>query len=437
MNTTSSFQDGPALWRRAREVISCGTGLLSKRASMFGDGHWPSYFSRCEGCEVWDLSGRKYVDFAGGIGAVLLGYADPDVTIAVKARLDLGTYCTLVNPQEVELAERLLTLHPWAGKVRYARGGGEAMTMAVRIARAATGKSGVAFCGYHGWHDWYLAANLAGSHSLDGHLIPGLEPAGVPRELAGTAFPFRYNHFKEFEAALARLEGNLAAVVMEPMRSQWPQDDFVARVGEACRRRGGVFILDEITSGLRYGYPGAHNTLKIEPDIIAYAKAMSNGIPFGAIIGRDNVMTAAEKSFISSSYWTDGIGSAAALAVLDKVEKENVQERIWDFGKKFQTSLREIAQRHPEAGVTIGGMPSTPTLTFCSPALQKFFTQKMCERGFLVSSIFYLMHAHKSADLGALLDEMDSVFSLMESVNWEKNADNSLFSKTTGFERLA
>ncbi|MEJ1972440.1 MAG: aminotransferase class III-fold pyridoxal phosphate-dependent enzyme [Lacunisphaera sp.] len=309
---------GPALWQRARAVISGGTGLLSKRAEQFDAIRWPSYFSRCSGCEIWDLNGRRYIDFVGGVGAVLLGYADQDVTAAVRRRLSLGTYCSLLNPQEVELAETLLALHPWAGKVRYARGGGEAMAMSVRIARAATGRSGVAFCGYHGWHDWYLAANLGETDALNGHLLPGLEPRGVPRELRGTSVPFRYNDLASLEAALATLGGNLAAVVMEPMRSQLPQDDFIRKVAERCHAAGAVFVADEVTSGLRYGYPGALARLGIEPDLAVYAKAMSNGFPFGTVIGRDEIMQAADASFISSSYWTDGVGSAAALAVLEK-----------------------------------------------------------------------------------------------------------------------
>ena len=249
--------DGVALWQRARQVISGGTGLLSKRAEQFDAKTWPSYFTRAAGCEVWDLNGRRHLDFVGGVGAVLLGYADPDVTAAVRRRVAAGTYSTRLKPQEVELAELLLALHPWAGKVRYARGGGEAMTMAVRIARAATGRSGVAFCGYHGWHDWYLAANLGEDNALDGHLLPGLEPRGVPRELRGTSVPFRYNDLASLDAALARLGDNAAAVVMEPLRSQLPQDDFLAKAAARCRAAGAVLVVDEVTSGLRYGFPGA------------------------------------------------------------------------------------------------------------------------------------------------------------------------------------
>lgn len=413
-------EQGNVLWGRAREVISGGTGLLSKRAEMFDARHWPAYFSRASGCEVWDLSGKRYVDFAGGIGAVLLGYSDPHVNAAVRRRVNLGTYCSLVNPQEIALAEKLLALHPWAGKVRYVRGGGEAMAVAVRVARAATGRSGVAFCGYHGWHDWYLAANLAEGDALDGHLLPGLVPKGVPRELTGTAVPFFYNNPESFEAALSKLGNNLAAVVMEPMRSTVPADGFLEKVAARCRENGGVLVIDEITSGLRYGYPGAAARLGLEPDIAVYAKAMSNGIPFAAVIGRDAVMEKAADCFISSSYWTDGLGPAAALAVLEKMERLGVFDDVWEKGTLFRSRLKEVVGRYPRCGVRIDGMPPNPLLTF-QPAsgtsaseLKKYYIGAMCKRGFLVSSVYYLMLAHKQHHIDAFFEALESTFSELE-----------------------
>ncbi|MEO5997712.1 MAG: aminotransferase class III-fold pyridoxal phosphate-dependent enzyme [Chitinophagaceae bacterium] len=435
--------NGAALWQHARTVISGGTGLLSKRAEMFGAQQWPTYFSRCSGCEVWDMAGKRYIDFAGGIGAVLLGYADEDVTKAVQRRVAFGTYCSLVSPQEIALADKLLELHPWAGKVRYARGGGEAMTMAVRIARSATGKSGIAFCGYHGWHDWYLAANLGESNALDGHLLPGLAPKGVPRELQGTSVPFVYNDFVSFEKALSKLDGTLAAVVMEPMRSQEPKDDFVAKVAAKCRECGAVFVVDEITSGLRYGFPGALSRIGIDPDIVVYAKAMGNGFPFAAIVGREEVMNEADGSFISSSYWTDGIGPAAALATLEKMQRLDVHQIVWDRGISLLQSLKELAARCPSLKLQVGGMPSTPTLAFQlgehSAAVKTMYVSKMLERGFLVSSIFYLMYAHEERHITLLLEALDIVFREMADIittgNFTEEATTAV--SQPGFIRLA
>lgn len=402
---------GPDLWQYARTLISGGTGLLSKRAERFDAREWPAYFSRCSGCEVWDLDGRRFIDFAGGVGAILLGYADADVNAAVERRVSNGNYCTLVSPEEVELAELLLELHPWAGRVRFARGGGEAMAIAVRIARAATGRSGVAFCGYHGWQDWYLAANLGEDAALDGHLLPGLQPLGVPRELAGTAHGFRYNELESFETVLASLGDDLAAVVMEPMRAQWPTSGFLETVAVRCRERGAVFILDEVTSGWRYGWPGAHAPLGIEPDIAVYAKAMSNGFPAAAIVGRPEVMDAANASFISSSYWTDGIGTTAALASLRKMASLRVQSEVWRRGKALQTSLHEIAGRYPQCELEIGGMPPSPSLNFnLGPSRDTatvLLTRGMLRRGFLLGTQVYVMWAHEGGHIASFLEALE------------------------------
>jgi len=404
---------GPELWTTAKEKISCGTGLLSKRSHLFDPVEWPSYFSRCKGAEIWDLEGRRYTDFTGGVGAILLGHADEEVNAAVHRRVTMGSYCTLVSPDEPMLAERLLSLHPWAGKVRYARGGGEALSLAVRIARAASGKSGVAFCGYHGWSDWYLAANLADDQSLDGHLLPGLAPLGVPRELAGTAVPFRYNDSDSFDKALAKLGENFAAVVMEPMRSEAPRDGFLEEVIAACHRRGAVFVMDEVTSGWRYGFPGASAGLGVQPDIAVYAKAMSNGVPCAAVVGAGAVMDAANGSFISSSYWTDGIGPAAALACIGKMQRVGVQAHVTELGQALQSGLRDIATRHPSLKISTSGQPCAPAITFGlgddSAAAKALMIRGLLHQGILSSSQLYVMWPHTAQHIADYLSALDGV----------------------------
>jgi glutamate-1-semialdehyde 2,1-aminomutase len=410
---------------------------------MFDEKAWPSYFSRCQGAQVWDLDGVGRIDFTGGVGAILLGHSDPDVNAAVHRRVSLCSYCTLAAPEEVELADLLLTLHPWAGKVRYARGGGEALALAVRIARAATGKSGIAFCGYHGWSDWYLAANLGNDAALDGHLLPGLQPLGVPRELAGTAIPFRYNDLASFETAIQKLDGKLAAVVMEPMRSEMPRDNFVQKIAKSCRAAGAVFVLDEVTSGWRCGFPGAAPNVGITPDIAVYAKAMSNGIPCGAIVGRDEVMDAANPSFISSSYWTDGIGAAAALACIRKMQELQVQPHVWRLGETLQSSLREVSARHSALNIKIGGMPCAPSFVFqlgeLSGAAKTLCIRGMLARGYLFSSQLYVMWPHTAAHIGGMAAALDEV---LEEIS-QLHADGLLRQEagvaeiSSGFTRLA
>lgn len=443
LSSPAKQASGPELWAKAKTKISCGTGLLSKRAHLFDEKTWPSYFSRCKGAHVWDLDDRRYVDFTGGVGAILVGHADDDVNAAVHRRVNLGSYCTLASPDEVALADQLLGLHPWAQKVRYARGGGEALGLAVRIARAATSRSGVAFCGYHGWSDWYLAANLGDDAALDGHLLPGLQPLGVPRELAGTAASFRYNDFDSFRAASQKLDGKLAAVVMEPMRSELPRDGFLQKVINACHAAGAVFVLDEVTSGWRFGFPGAAPKLGIEPDIAVYAKAMSNGYPSGAIIGKGAVMDAANASFISSSYWTDGVGTAASFACIGKMQRAGVQQHVWSLGEKLQSGLRDVVARHPALQMKIGSMPCAPSIVFGlgeeSGAAKALMIRHMLERGFLISSQLYVMWPHNEEMIASMLSALDESLALVAQTRERGalKAESGVQTAQQGFARLA
>lgn len=348
---------GQDLYRRARARIPGGTQLLSKRPEMFLPEQWPSYYSRAEGSRVWDLDGRCFLDMSySGIGACVLGYADPDVNAAVCAAVSAGSMTTLNCPEEVELADLLCEIHPWSDMARYTRSGGEAMSVAIRIARAHTRRDKIAFCGYHGWHDWYLAANLVSADHLQGHLLPGLDPVGVPKHLAGTALPFRYNCPDELEQIVRVHRDELAAVVMEPMRSQLPKEGFLKRVAELTRDCGAVLVFDEITAGWRVNSGGLHLLQDIEPDMAVFAKAIANGYPMGAVIGTARVMEAAQSTFISSTAWTERIGPAAALATIRKHRALHVSERLISSGRKIQ-DIWLSAAKTASLPITVGGLP--------------------------------------------------------------------------------
>lgn len=432
---------GPALYRRARRVIPGGTQLLSKRPEMFLPEQWPSYYERAEGAEIWDLDGNRYVDMSyAGIGACVLGYADREVNAAVMEAVGRGSLTTLNCPEEVDLAELLCELHPWAEMVRYARTGGEAMAVAVRIARAKTRKSKIVFSGYHGWHDWYLAANLGTGNALEGHLLPGLEPAGVPGALAGTAIPFVFNDGAGFLEALRRAGDELAAVVMEPARSAMPEREFVELVREETRRRGAVLIFDEITAAWRQTTGGLHLLMGVEPDMAVYAKGISNGYPMAAILGRGEVMEAAQETFISSTYWTERIGPVAALATIRKHGRVKAGERLMATGSAVQEAWREAA-RETGLEITVSGMPPLGRFTFNygnAQAVKTLFTQLMLERGYLASTAFYAMWAHTAEQVRGYREAVVEVFRQLGSAIAEGSVERQLRGGVahTGFARL-
>ena len=405
-----------AMYARAKQLIPGGTQLLSKRPEMFAPGLWPAYAREASGCEVTDLDGRRFIDMTtSGIGSCLLGFADPDVTAAVQRRIALGSMSTLNAAEEVELAELLIELHPWAEQVRYARSGGESMAVAVRIARAATGRDKIAFCGYHGWSDWYLAANVnpaGATDSLQGHLLPGLAPAGVPRGLAGTMLPFTYNRLQELEQHVARHGSELSAVVMEPTRSTDPDPGFLEGVRELCDRCGATLIFDEISSGWRMHLGGVHLKYGVMPDISVFAKAIGNGHPMAAIIGRRRVMDAAQTSFISSTYWTEAVGPTAALATIRKLREVNIAAHTSHIGGLMRDGWKNLGQRLA-VPVRTSGHAALLHLSFDhehAAALGTLLTARMLDRGFLTGSGFYPSYAHKQHHITRYLAAIEPVF---------------------------
>lgn len=436
---------GQALYRKARTLIPGGTQLLSKRPEMFLPEQWPSYYSHASGAAVWDLDGRQYYDMSNnGVGSCPLGYADPDVNAAVKAAIDAGSMTTLNCPEEVGLAELLCELHPWASLVRYARTGGESMAVAVRIARAKTGRSRVAFCGYHGWSDWYLAANLAEEDSLGSKdlLLPGLQPAGVPRELAGTAFGFRHNRIEELKEVVIQHRGDFAAIVCEPQRNEKPAPGFLEEVRDIATHIGAVLIFDEITSAMRLNTGGAHLLYGVKPDLAVFAKGIGNGFPIAAIIGTAAVMQAAQSTFISSTYWTERIGPTAAIATIEKHRRTNAAAHLIAAGRRVQQIWTEAAQ---SAGVHVHvGHPDMPPLSHLrfeygnARAVQTLHCQLMLERGFLDNCGFYATLSHTDEVLSAYDAAVREVFPMVARAISENRVEKLLRGPIghSGFARL-
>lgn len=432
-------QKSQKLWDEAKSIIPGGSQLLSKRAEMALPGLWPAYFKEAKGVEVTDLDGNTYVDMTHmSVGACTLGYRDPDVNKAVKQAINKGTMSSLNAPEEVELARVLLRLHPWAGMVRYARAGGEAMSIAVRIARAHTGKDKVAFCGYHGWHDWYLSTNLASEKNLDGQHLSGLSPVGVPKSLAQTAIPFHYNRIDELEAILKTHD--IGVIVMEPIRHQEPKDDFLKKVRALATKNHIVLVFDEISAGFRLTLGGAHLLYDVEPDIAVFSKAISNGYPMSAIIGRSVVMDIAQETFISSTYWTERVGLTAALATIGKMKEKQVPKHLEKIGKLIEKGWLSAAKKHGLDIVTEGPMCLVSFSFHYSSAqeIKTLFTQEMLRRGFLAGLSVYVSYAHKEHHVRRYLQAVDEVFGLIAQAIKESKVRILLEGPVahTGFSRL-
>jgi len=405
------LNSGQQLWQRAKRVIPGGNMLLSKRAEMFLPEQWPTYFSKASGCRVRDLDGNDYIDMSlMGVGTNTLGYSHSEVNKAVGQAVADGNMSTLNCPEEVYLAERLVELHPWADMVRFARSGGEANAIAIRIARAAAGGDKVAICGYHGWHDWYLAANLNEQRSLDGHLLPGLAPSGVPRALRDSVLTFNYNRFDELEALVSAHE--IGVIKMEVSRNQGPHDDFLVKVRQLATDHNIVLIFDECTSGFRETLGGLHKKYGVEPDMAVFGKALGNGFAITAVIGKRGIMDCAQNTFISSTFWTERIGPAAALKTLKVMERERSWERITAIGKSINEGWQVLADKH-DLDIHITGLPALTAFTIPGEnwlAYKTLITQEMLAKGYLATNSVYACIEHDEETVSDYLEALDPVF---------------------------
>jgi glutamate-1-semialdehyde 2,1-aminomutase len=414
-NEGATMGTGQKLWNRAKQIIPGGNMLLSKRAEMFLPDQWPAYFSKAKGCKLWDLDGNEYTDMSiMGIGTNILGYGHPDVDAAVQQTISAGNMSTFNCPEEVYLAEKLIELHPWADMVRLARSGGEANAIAIRIARAASGKDKIAICGYHGWHDWYLSANLGDGASLDGHLLPGLQPNGVPRNLKGTVFPFNYNNYAELEVLVNTHD--IGVIKMEVVRNQGPEDNFLHKVRKIATERSIVLIFDECTSGFRETFGGLHKKYGIEPDMAIFGKALGNGYGITAIIGKRAVMEAAQSTFISSTFWTERIGPTAALATLKVMEQIKSWKTITQIGLNIRQGWQQLADKHA-LKIDHWGLPALTGFTFRSPnalAYKTLITQEMLAQGYLAGNSVYVCIDHTPEVVAEFFATLDPIFALVK-----------------------
>jgi glutamate-1-semialdehyde 2,1-aminomutase len=407
------------LFERAEQLIPGGTQLISRRPSKFAHGVSPIYVERAKGARIWDIDGNEYIDWVSGIGAIILGYCDPVVDEAVRRQIDSGTIYSINHELEVELAEELVATIPCAEMVRYAKGGGEACAIAVRIARGVSGRDKILFCGYHGWHDWYLAANLSADANLDEHLFTGIDPTGVPRALAGTAIPFPYGDVAALGERLDAHCGEIAAIIMEPMRSEFPPAGYLEAVAKLAHDHDVLLIFDEVSTGFRLTPGGVQPHFGVVPDMAVFAKSISNGYAMGAVVGRRDVMEPAARMFISSTYWSDTLGLRAALTTLREIRRRDVPAIVQQTGAEIQRRLNAVAV---ETGCPVRcvGASFHPHLRFDVPdpsrqsMVATLYMQEMAKRGCHGYPSFYLNAAQGPAEIDQAEQAARETFAIIQ-----------------------
>jgi len=410
-NEGEYMNTGQKTWRRAKQIIPGGTMLFSKNPDLFLPDRWPAYFKKSKGCKIWDLDGNCFNDLSlMGVGTNSLGYANPYVEKKVIEVIKKGAMTSLNSIEEIKLAERLTQLHPWSEMVRFTRSGGEANSVAIRIARASSGRDNVAVCGYHGWHDWYLSSNIGNSNKLNKHLMNSVPIKGVPKSLKNTVFPFDYNNFNQLKEIVDKHK--IGVIKMEVKRNFEPKNNFLQKVRKLSTEKNIVLIFDECTSGFRQSFGGLHKYYKVNPDVAIFGKALGNGYAINAIIGKKNIMEACNSTFISSTFWTERVGPTAALATLDQMEKYESWKIISDIGKKIKKRWEKIATSN-KISLDIKGIDAIPNFEFKSKNhlfYKTFITQEMLKKKILASNLIFCSVVHENNLLEKYFDILNDLF---------------------------
>ncbi len=405
---------GQKILKEAKKIIPGGNQLLSKRSEIFLPNFWPNYYKSASGCVVKDLENKQYYDFAGmGVTSCTLGYSNKYINRKMYKAITNGSMCTLNSLEEFLLTKKLLKIHKWADMAKYTKSGGEACMVAIRIARAFSKKNNIAFCGYHGWHDWYLAANLIKKNNLDKQLLSGLSAKGVSGSYKDSIHPFFYNNIESLEKILKK--NSIGIIIMEPMRSNKPENNFLKKVKTLSKKYNCILIFDEITSGFHDHYGGIHLKYKVFPDMAIFGKSIANGYPISAIIGKRKIMNKAQESFISSTMWTDRIGFVAAIATLEVMKKSKVQKKIIKYGKYIKKRWSFISKT-TGVEINISGQDSMPSFNFKNKnalKLMTFFTQEMLKKGFLASGLVSVSTSYNMRIINKYIQSFQEVFMLI------------------------
>ena len=426
-------------WNNFKKYVSSGSMLLSKKPTQFLPFAWPVFYKKAKGCQIWDKYNKKYIDFSlMGVGTNILGYSDSTINKKNKKIIDYSNVTTLNSEYDLLISKKLISLHPWASKALFARTGAEANSIALRLSRALSKKDGVAVCGYHGWHDWYLSTNLNNKQNLDKIHLSGLSTIGIPKQLEGLTHTFRYNDLNGLKK-LINNNKNIGTIFMEVQRNDKPKKSFLNEVRKLANKKNIVLIFDECTSGFRETFGGLHKKYKVYPDIAVFGKSIANGTPFTAVIGTDKIMNFSNKSFISSTFWTDNLGPASALSTLKKMEKTKSWSKITEIGKEIKKEWKKIAKKN-RLSIIVSGLDAMPSFKFKSLKnhyYKNFITQEMLKKNILATNTIYCCIQHK-AHLKIYFKELNKIFKKIKEFENGKNIikylDNPLSNE--GFSRL-
>ncbi len=400
------------LWKIALNKIPSGNSFLSKNPSRYKSVNWPEYFMKSKGSIIWDLNGSKFYDFTFmGVGTNILGYANSRIDDEVIKKLKKGNMSTLNCPEEPIFAKKIIKLHKWADMAKFAKTGAEANAIAIRLSRAYNKKNKIIICGYHGWHDWYLSAKFSKNNYLDTHLFPSLKVEGVSKKLKNQIYSIKYNDLESLKK-LIKKDKDISCLIMEVERDQKPNKGYLKNIKRLCNRNNICLIFDECTTGFRDVYGGLHLKYVINPDLAMFGKAIGNGYSITTIIGKKPIMIKANKSFISSTFWSERIGFVAGIATLNEMKRIKSWKIISSKGRKIKSMLTKLATQS-NLGIRFKGLDALIKFELLNTKIknyENFITHEMLKRGFLASNSIYISTSHTDKLIKKYIKEMKIIF---------------------------
>tara|TARA_Y100000591_G_C21841441_1_gene705888 strand:+ start:23 stop:1399 length:1377 start_codon:yes stop_codon:yes gene_type:complete len=419
------------LLKEAKKLIPTGGQTFSKGTYSFSENFSPSHAFKGKGNKIIDVDKNQYLDYVMGAQPLILGYSDKDVNRAVKKQLDLGSTFSLANKLEIDVAKLLKKHIPSAEQARFGKNGADATTAAVKIARAFTKKDHIAFCGYHGWHDWFIA-------STDKNL-------GIPKFNEKLAHPFNYNDIESLNKIFEKYKNKIACVIMEPITVSNPKcmkkknkcypcknkckKNFLAEVQKICKKNKALLIFDEVVTGFRYSIGGVQKLYNIKPDLSCFAKAISNGVPLSAVVGKKKYMKLFENVFFSFTYGGECLGLAAAKACIEKIYKKNVLKKIYNNGLILKKKLNRSILRYGLDDIfRCDGHPSRTVFTIkkdknlYSPLLTKtFIQQELLKSKILWTGYHCITYTYSIKDINKTIKAYENIFKQINRISKRNN----------------
>lgn len=387
---------------RAERTIPLGSQTFSKSRTQYPIGISPLYIGKAKGCKVWDIDGNEYVDLVNSLASITLGYGDKGVERVVKKQLRKGVSFSLPGTLEAEVAELIVSMVPSAEMVRFSKNGTDATSAAIRLSRAFTGRDHIAVCGYHGWQDWFIGSTTRNK--------------GVPEVVSALTHKFEYNNIESLKSILEKFSNQFAAVILEPMNIDWPNNNFLEEVKKETQKAGAILIFDETITGFRFDNGGAQSLFKVTPDLSTFGKGMANGFPLSAVVGRREIMMEMEEIFFSGTFGGELLSLAAAKEVLTRYVKEDVCEKLEINGSAIFKEVNSIITENKlETVLKLSGHPSWNFLSWSATAdntdleLKTFFMQEMFKIGILILGTHNISVAHDSKAREKITDSYSKV----------------------------